>query len=149
MKKVFILCGIPGSGKSTWAQKMQEECEQVKICSADYYFLKTGEYKFDALKLGEAHGQCLKEFVQGILDEVPILIVDNTNTRIEEMSPYASLALAYGYELCIVYMRCVVQKAHDRNVHNVSFGSIKAMFERIERTLKLLPKYWQLDIITN
>ena len=54
---LFIVRGVPGSGKSTFAKHIWNE---YAICEADKYFVdrETGEYKFDATKLKEAHEWC-------------------------------------------------------------------------------------------
>lgn len=53
---MFINRGLPGSGKSTLSNKIKNIYEKTVICSGDDYFTSSsGEYKFDASKLSEAH----------------------------------------------------------------------------------------------
>ncbi|MDZ7956677.1 MAG: AAA family ATPase [Aulosira sp. DedQUE10] len=35
MTKLFLLIGLPGSGKSTWARKLLAECPQMQLISTD------------------------------------------------------------------------------------------------------------------
>lgn len=94
MKKVIILSGISGSGKSTYAKKLvgdsfgQEECTGVVVCSADHFFMQTGEYKFDASMLSLAHGECFKDFIEEVQRGTSLVLVDNTNTSVAEIAPY-------------------------------------------------------------
>jgi dephospho-CoA kinase len=42
MKRVLLMSGIPGSGKSSSAKYFAQEGGKVLICSADDYFMKSG-----------------------------------------------------------------------------------------------------------
>ena len=85
--KVYILRGVSGSGKSTEAMRLASNNKDI-ICSADDYFMKNGEYKFDPSKLGEAHGECLAKFRALVKAGAETIIVDNTNTQWWEIRPY-------------------------------------------------------------
>ena len=53
MKELFLLRGLPGSGKSTFANFVWNE---YAICEADKFFYdKEGNYNFDATKIKQAH----------------------------------------------------------------------------------------------
>ncbi len=52
-KVLYIVRGIPGSGKSTFAKQLVGA--DFLVCEADKYFMVDGEYKFDATKLKQAH----------------------------------------------------------------------------------------------
>ena len=56
MKKLYIVRGLPGSGKSTFAEALVGS--DFLVCEADKYFIVDGEYKFDATKLRQAHEWC-------------------------------------------------------------------------------------------
>ena len=53
MKQLILLRGLPGSGKSTFANLLGG----IHV-EADQYFMQDGEYKFDASKLKQAHNWC-------------------------------------------------------------------------------------------
>jgi adenylate kinase family enzyme len=57
---LFLVRGIPGSGKSTFAKHIWNE---YAICEADKFFhnKETGEYNFDPSRLKEAHEWCRNE----------------------------------------------------------------------------------------
>ena len=100
-KTVIIMRGISGSGKSTRAKELAAAHDEfaVSICSADDFFMRNGVYEFRRQDLAAAHAQCLRDFVNALWEGVPLVIVDNTNTRISEFQPYARVALMAGYEV--------------------------------------------------
>ena len=54
-KILYIVRGIPGSGKSTFAKRLV--IHDFLVCEADKYFVdkETGEYNFDFTKIKDAH----------------------------------------------------------------------------------------------
>lgn len=150
MKTVIILCGISGSGKSTRIAKLYPE---AAVCSADHYFMVDGEYRFDPSKLPQAHGSCLKQFVsclQGRLPDgqPPTVVVDNTNTTVAEVAPYAALALAYGYDLRIEILKVDPEVAAARNLHGVPLAGIVKMAERLATLKDSLPPWWPCEEVS-
>jgi predicted kinase len=96
-KELFLLRGLPGSGKTTLANQLGGS-----LVEADRYFMEYGDYKFDASKLKEAHAWC-REQVQNWMEtngrgfDVPRIVVSNTFTQEWEMKPYYDLAKEHGY----------------------------------------------------
>ena len=131
--------GVSGSGKSTY---VKENLPRAVIFSADNYFLRNGEYKFDPKKLTEAHQWCMRQFTEACLflanhpDAEPnLLVVDNTNTQLWEMAPYVQVAAAMGAEVEVI--RCVVDPhlAARRNAHGVPETAVNGMHKRLEKPL--------------
>ena len=56
MKKLILLRGLPGSGKSTFAKSISNE--STGHIESDMFFVKDGEYKFDGSKIKDAHNWC-------------------------------------------------------------------------------------------
>lgn len=143
MKKVNILIGLPGSGKSTYASQLPAN----RICSADNYFInELGVYQFERDKLGEAHKNCLRQFVK-YLDSSnwENLVVDNTNLDNVEISPYYSLASAWNIPVTFVKFAYDIDKCFKRNIHGVPRKNIEVMAERLNK-LKLRPQ-WKYDLL--
>lgn len=139
---VVIMQGLPGSGKSTHAQK----CGGL-VVSADDYFVELGGgvYKFDPSRLSDAHGQCFRRFIEAVTSKTPHVVVDNTNTTPMEISPYYLAAQAFGYDAEIVRVECPVYVAAARNTHGVSEATVIAMDKRMNESP--LPPWWRLRVI--
>jgi hypothetical protein len=74
------------------------------------------------------------------------LIVDNTNARAWEISPYVQLANAYGHAHCIVYIPCEPEAAYKRCIHKVPFSKILQMHATMQT--EHLPVTWHLELGT-
>lgn len=146
--QVRILCGVPGSGKTTLARTLETDY----VCSANDFFTPDGVYRFDASLLPQAHAACLKKFIQVcrnaenqyILDDFNV-VVDNTNTTVVEIAPYAAIAQAYGHELEVIIIHCDPVVAHARNVHGVPLAAVIAMDGRLRSMA--LPPWWSQRVI--
>jgi predicted kinase len=145
MKQVIIMRGVSGAGKSTVALKLAEDAvsrqETAQICSADYFFLDINDaYQFDGSKLGDAHKDCLSDFLIAVEDDVDLVIVDNTNINVEDMAPYVALGELYGYEVEILQVDTPASVAMKRNVHGVPDKSVLRM-ENLLSTVKVPSRY--------
>ena len=60
MKTLYIIRGIAGSGKTTFANTI---VDSIAVCEADQYFVdkETGEYKFNPDEIKIAHQWCKDE----------------------------------------------------------------------------------------
>lgn len=138
---MYILRGLPGSGKSFLAEQINDKLYYARgrnavICSADQYFcLQDGEYRFDATKLPQAHAWCQGRAYTA-LEMGCDVIIDNTNTRLWEMHPYLRMAQDEIGHLFILepdteWARDVDECAR-RNSHGVPRESIQRMLDRWE-----------------
>ena len=134
MKKLILLRGLPGSGKST-AAKLFQGSGYSSHYEADMYFLnkETGEYQFDPSKLKLAHNWCAIQTQKAMVDEIPTIVISNTFTQEWEMDNYRELAKMHDYQVFTL----IVENRHSGvNVHGVPVDKLKAMEERFE--LKLI-----------
>jgi predicted kinase len=140
---VIILRGPSGAGKSTYARKNHPT---ATVVSADDFFMVRGNYEFDPKRLGEAHGSCLIRFVEAVTDESKAqIVVDNTNTTVAEVAPYAALALAYGHTLKIVTFVGDWRIAARRNVHGVSEATVESQANRTGEAM--FPPWWPHETV--
>lgn len=139
--KVVVLRGISGSGKSTYAKNLAAEVEDSVIVSADNYFYKDGEYKFDKNKLGDAHAECLRQFLFALERGTELVIVDNTSAQAFECSPYMQLSYAFEYDAEIVTLVQDPSVAAKRNLHGVNETVIRRQLSNIENAR--MPSYWK------
>jgi len=151
--KVYILRGGSGAGKSTWISK---NLPGAMVFSADKFFEKDGEYMFDVKKLNEAHGWCLRNFVNccDTLSESnhpannpgnDVAVIDNTNTRLVEFASYATIAQAYGHELQVITFIYDPVAAFKRNTHGTPLKVCMAQHQRLAEETKLIPPWWNHD----
>lgn len=126
MKTLYIVRGLPGSGKSSLAKKITE-----LVYSADDFFTnKKGEYNFNAKLLGKAHEWCWGKVRDAMFIGANAVAVANTFTQAWEAERYYQIAEEYGYSVF------VIECQNDfGNVHDVPQESIDAMKERWEKNL--------------
>lgn len=142
MKKVIIMRGISGSGKSTWVKKNVPE---AVVCSADHHFINDGVYKFDWRELKQAHAACFKKFHEAVTCGLGVIVIDNTNTELHEISRYLGVIELFEYDLEIVRIECDLSVAQARNVHEVPPESVRAQSVRFEN----LPPYWPKETLVD
>ena len=129
MKKLFLVRGISGSGKTTFAKELGGVHFET-----DNYFMVDGEYKFDGTKLKEAHQWCQNEVNNAMIlnhtakinDKI---VVSNTFTQEWEMKPYFEMAKEWGYTVFSI----IVENRHGGvNEHGVPEDKLKMMKNRFE-----------------
>jgi predicted kinase len=138
-KQIFLIGGLPGSGKTTQAERIVENLEDVTtsfaIFEADDFFLDAnGNYKFHPELIHHAHELCQKRTEQAMLESTDLIIVANTFTRKWERQPYEKLAARYGYNLVFKWIDSGLsdEELAARNVHDVPVDVIAKMRARIE-----------------
>lgn len=127
-KILYIVRGIPGSGKSTFAKTLGG----IHI-EADQYFVDVdGNYNFDGSKIKLAHEYCKGQTeawmkTDGTQVNVDKIVVSNTFTQEWEFQPYFELAEKYGYKTFCV----IIENRHgNTNEHNVPEDKIEQMKNR-------------------
>lgn len=145
--KVFIMRGLPGSGKSTWIKNNFPFEGKVEVFSADDFHMFDGVYKYDPKRAGYAHDQCLLAYLTCIRVEkvTPFVVVDNTNTTLMELAPYVRLAEIFGIDYEIIYIPCDPITAIMRNIHSVPENTILQMHKNLQT--EIVPTYWNQRII--
>ena len=102
---LFVMRGLPGSGKSTVARAIVAKYPGATVCSADSFFVNkiTGEYEFDPNGLRSAHEESQKSAEKAMASEGRgVVVVDNTNVRKWEMGFYFKAAERHGYNVVVL-----------------------------------------------
>ena len=124
-RTVFIMRGLPGTGKSTFVRALREALPQqmLTVCSADFFFEKEGRYTFDLSQLYAAHLSCKAKFEEALAKLTSFIVVDNTNVTRRDYQKYISLASQTGYSVRLLEMVCPTYlhllACHSRCIHNV------------------------------
>ena len=124
-KVLYIVRGVPGSGKSTFAKQLTSN-----VFEADQYFLDSeGNYTFDFTKIKDAHKDCQDNVRSAMQSSISKIAVSNTFTQEWEMKVYFDLAKEFGYKV----FSLVVENRHGgTNVHNVPEDKVELMKNRFE-----------------
>lgn len=96
---MYIMRGLPGSGKSTRARQI---AQGGQIFSTDDFFTIQGKYQYDPEFISDAHFWNVTRVQEAIKQGISPIVVDNTNVQAWEMKPYAQMAVNAGYQVKVV-----------------------------------------------
>lgn len=126
--KMFILMrGHPGAGKSTKANQIRNAFSSSIVHSTDFYWSQDGQYSFDWKKLEQAHKWTLAQVCCSMIEEIEVVVLDNTNIKKEHYQPYLDKAQKYGYDVFQV-----VCSGSFNNVHGVPVQTVERMKVQFE-----------------
>ena len=133
-KTLILLRGLPGSGKSTTAKLLGAGGAGYAHFEADMYFMENGEYKFNPMKIKDAHKWCQNSVEHAMLLNYTTgynstIIVSNTFTQEWEMEQYYKMAESWGYR---VYSIIVENRHGGVNEHGVPEDKLEQMKNRFE-----------------
>lgn len=115
MSKLIIMCGAPGSGKSTWATHYVKTHDNVSIVSRDairYSLLKDGEHYFSH------EDEVLNIFYSQIRNDLQQrmdVIADASHLSYKSRKALLANVGKYYTELWAVYFRTPLETCYERN----------------------------------
>lgn len=140
---ITILCGLSGSGKTTWAKNNRTQC----LCSANRYFHglpigtccfadepAPGEFRYDPAHIRFAHDRCLAWFARHLNDHRH-LVVDNTNLSLLELAPYVRLAQAFEKRVVVAIFTTPLDICMARQDKGVPFQKMQRMHDRFSQLI--------------
>lgn len=152
---MIIMVGAPGSGKSTFANRLSK-AEGGVVCSADHWMVdKNRKYAFDPAKLTDCHRLCLhRSWVALCAGRNPV-IIDNTNLSLLEVAPYVALAgmaeVEAGVHVSVdfVVIKESFEICRSRQTHGVPDFRLEAMCKAAQAwDAAALPPYWGVRKVT-
>lgn len=141
-RQMYIMQGIPGSGKSTVAAQIHDAAFMkgvtVVTLSTDHFW--GPDYDFDPTKHVEAHEWNQRRCLTAAQDGASVIIIDNTNIEKVHAQPYILLAGMFGYDVQVVSIQVDVGVAKRRNAlrpenRRIPDEVIESMHKRLERLL--------------
>jgi predicted kinase len=145
-QKVFIMTGLPGSGKSTKASELAKSNgiihstdDVIVELYGDYdkVFTEAKETN-NSSKIGKAHHRNFLNFKESIDSGVENIVVDNTNLRPRDPKVYVKYALESGLSdeniqiIVVDFEGLTLEDLANRNSHNVSLEVITKMNNRFQ-----------------
>ena len=126
-KKLILVRGLPGSGKTTKAKSIINETkDQIILFEADMFFMVDGKYVYDTNKVKDAHDWCRMQTACHLNKGVSV-VVANTFTTMAEIKPYIEIAEKYGANTVIIETN-----GKYTSEHNVPADVIEKMKNRWE-----------------
>lgn len=124
--KLWMIIGIPGSGKSTKAKEIAE-IYNIKIFEADMFFIdKNGKYCWKGDLLPKAHGWCYDK-IEDELKAGHSVIVANTFLKRKDRKRYIDLAKQFNAEIEVI--TCT---GNFQNIHGVTPEKIQIMKDKFQ-----------------
>ena len=132
MPSLFLLRGLPGSGKTTFAIELSEN-NKYPIFSVDDYFTDTnGNYNFEFDKNYLAYHLCEENTKKSMLKKAEKIFIHNTFTLDWEIEPYFKLASEFNYKVFVV---TVENRNATKNIHHITDEQIKKMAQKYKVVL--------------
>ncbi len=130
MNALYLLRGLPGSGKTTLARSLSEG-GKYPVFSVDDYFTDpgTGAYRFEFEKNHLAYRHCEERTEEAMKGRMSKIFLDNTFTMEWEMEPYFRLAARYDYRL---FVMTVENRQRSKNTHGISDEQVIKMAEKFK-----------------
>ena len=131
MKKLILVRGVSGAGKSTMAAMLGERENTHTIAADDYW---GPNYDFDVSKLHLAHTWC-QLMARSFLGNDWDVVVHNTATTEKDVEIYQSIAKEQGAE----FFSIIVENRHGNDsIHGVPQQVRAAQERKLRSSIKLI-----------
>lgn len=137
---LYLIRGLPNSGKTSFASDLQNCMIVADVFAADDFFYEKADkegltysqafqkYRFD---IAMAHAQCLSNTRKALTNGCSVAVTNTFSTR-WEIQPYIDMAKELGVQVTILTTERS-PLATNKNEHNVPELVIDKMIQRWER----------------
>ncbi|QNR53824.1 AAA domain-containing protein [Pseudomonas phage phiK7A1] len=126
MKKLYLIRGLPGSGKSTFGLTLADAIGAFTFEADHYHYTEAGVYDWKPENVHKAHEWC-QWSVRHMMSLSHDIVVSNTFTTEKELKPYLDLATQWGYHVTTL----IVEGRHGNpSVHGVPQETLDKMRNR-------------------
>lgn len=123
MPTLYLIRGVPGAGKSTFAKTLFEQGLVEYVFEADSYFYDGTSYQFRAENLHRAHEVCQSN-TRFALERGSNVAVSNTSVSEWEVGIYETIALEFGAK----FVSIIVENRHgNSSIHGVPPEKVEQM----------------------
>ena len=131
MKKLILVRGVSGAGKSTVAAILGRNENTHTVAADDYW---GPDYNFDITKIHLAHHWC-QLMARSYLENNYDVVVHNTATTNKDVEVYEKIAQEHGAE----FFSIIVENRHGNDsVHNVPQEVRAAQERKLRSSIKLI-----------
>lgn len=128
-KKLVILRGLPGAGKTALANQITKD--HGVVFSSDDYFMEDGVYKFQSKKLKDSHIWNQGRTREAMENGERLIVIDNTNVRKWEAKKYVKLGIEYRYKVVFKEVDTPWKFDVDELIRRDKHGVPKSVIERM------------------
>lgn len=126
LKVLYLVRGIPGAGKSTFAKTLANT-DGYRVEADSYHINGDGVYDWKPENVHLAHRWCFDITENWLKQGKAKVIVSNTFTTEKELKPYVDLAAQYAYRVVTL----IVENRHGGvNIHDVPQETLDKMRAR-------------------
>ena len=124
---IYLIRGIPGSGKTTLANKLLQSNAVQSHFEADMYFIeKDGVYRYRKELIVQAHIWCRKQTLETVSQRHNV-VVSNTFITVSELMPYYNIATRTG-----AGVKVIRATGNFENQHNVPADIVSRMKQQYQ-----------------
>lgn len=127
MRHLYLIRGLPGSGKSTFALKLANAIGAYTFEADHFHEDADGNYVWRPENVANAHALCQRAVRHIMTSNGKDIVVSNTFTTEKELKPYLDLAAEHGYSVTTL----VVENRHgNKSIHGVPEETMTKMRNR-------------------
>ena len=126
--KLYLIRGLPGSGKSTFAAELAQSLGCDHLEHDQYLYTEEGEYLWTERRMRYAYMACLRD-TEATMERKEPVVVSNVFPVARSMKRYKALAEKYGYRVTYIV---VENRRGGVNIHNVPQESLDNMREAFQ-----------------